>query len=215
MEKIEHIIAEPPIYIGIHIKDEDIVKSLISECFNQTFKSLGSTDTFISTLNMSLTADQDFVFPPDFHVTLSFFGGDLAKYTYHPLVTSGVFQEDQPVSLSILAFVIAPSKIMTALVKINDVNVTSDNEFAHITLMVGQWKPVQSNFILKALFNEKYGLMRDLHQWLQQQTEVSEDITEKVCVNMGPKEGDCECYIVVPAGAPIEIEGYMKSYFSF
>jgi hypothetical protein len=69
---------------------------------------------------MSLTADQDFVFPPDFHVTLSFFGNDMAQYLQNPLIKAGIFVEDQPVSLSILAYIIAPYKIMTALVKIND-----------------------------------------------------------------------------------------------
>jgi Fungal tRNA ligase phosphodiesterase domain len=33
------------------------MKHAISDCFNQAFKSLGSSDPFISTLNMSLTAD--------------------------------------------------------------------------------------------------------------------------------------------------------------
>jgi hypothetical protein len=50
---------------------------------------------------------------------------------------------------------------MVALVRIENDHVKSDNEFSHITLMKGDWKPVQSNDILKALFNEKYGHLKD------------------------------------------------------
>jgi hypothetical protein len=52
---------------------------------------------------------------------------------------------------------------MTALVSIEDSKILTTNDFAHITLMRGEWKPVQSNNILKALFNEKYGLKRDIY----------------------------------------------------
>lgn len=55
-----------------------------------------------------------------------------------------------------------PNKIIVALVKILNSQITSDNEFAHITLMKGEWKAVQSNDILKTLFNEKYGVRKAL-----------------------------------------------------
>ena len=58
---------------------------------------------------------------------------------------------------------ISPNKILTAVVSIEDSKIYSTNDFAHITLMRGEWKPVQSNNILKALFNGKYGLKRDIY----------------------------------------------------
>lgn len=75
---------------------------------------------------------------------------------------NGTFVENAPVKVSIRCIVIVPKKIIVALVKIihNDGSIKSDNEFAHITLMKGEWKPVQSNDILKTLFNEKMGVRK-------------------------------------------------------
>jgi hypothetical protein len=38
--------------------------------------------------------------------------------------------------------IILPEKIMTALVFCDDPNVGFENEFPHMTLMTGMWKPV-------------------------------------------------------------------------
>ena len=70
------------------------MKQAISDSFNQAFKSIGSSDPFISTLNMSLTADQNFVFTNDFHVTLFFFGSDHSQIMKCPLIKDGIFKED-------------------------------------------------------------------------------------------------------------------------
>ena len=90
-----------------------------------------------------------------------------------------------------------PNKIMTALVSIENSKIFSSNDFAHITLMRGDWKPVQSNNILKALFNEKYGLKRDIFNGIMASKNFDGGFTEKMLVNMN-KEGDVECYLVVP-----------------
>lgn len=84
------------------------------------------------------------------------------------LYTKGLFKENNPVNLSIRALIIVPIKIICALVILEHENpdFKSENEFAHITMMKGQWKPVQSNDILKALFNKSYGLKKDLYSQL-------------------------------------------------
>jgi Fungal tRNA ligase phosphodiesterase domain len=54
-------------------------------------------------------------------------------------------------------------RIACALVKIEHEGVMSQNEFAHVTLMKGKWKPVQSNDILKVLFDQSHGLKKDMY----------------------------------------------------
>ena len=101
-------------------------------------------------------------------------------------------------TLSIRAFIIVPNKILTALVSIDDAKIFTTNDFAHITLMRGEWKPVQSNNILKALFNEKYGLKREMYAGIMGSEVVGDGgYTEKMLVNMH-REGEVECYLMVP-----------------
>jgi hypothetical protein len=193
------------------------LKDHISSCFSHIFHNGGigiSTDPFISTLTMSLEADQNFIFPPNFHVTLSFFGGNASLMSSCPLLQSGEFIEDTRYnSITIRAFIIVANKIMCALVTLDgdDRQIYSSNEFPHITLMRGDWKPVMSNQILKALFNDKYGLKREMYGDLVT-SKVQEGYIEKMCVNM-QKEGEVECYLVVPK-EKITIEAYMKSYYA-
>ena len=77
--------------------------------------------------------------------------------------------------------------------------------------MVGEWKPVQSNDILKALFNEKYGLKKDMTKALLGAGDsVPRGHSEKVCVSIF--KGETEAYITTSPSGPIEIEGILKSY---
>ena len=94
----------------------------------------------------------------DFHVTLAFLRKQAVLRDACELIKSGVFQEDKPVEVTIRALVVVPGKIVTAMV---DCPVKSENAVAHITMMTGgEWKPVNSNDILKALFDKGYGLLR-------------------------------------------------------
>ena len=158
---------------------------------------------------MSLTADSNFVFPPDFHVTLAFFGGASSPYLTCPLIKEGLFKENASATVTLRAYIIVPNKILTAVV--STAGVTSTNDFPHITLMRGEWKPVQSNNILKALFNEKYGLKRDRYKAIMDGTHEA-GYTEKMLVNM-QREGEVECYLVVPGKQEV-VQGVMKSYYN-
>jgi hypothetical protein len=120
------------------------------------------------------------------------------------IYANGTFQEGLPIKVEVRALIYVPNKILTALVHIDHDTIKTDNDFAHITLMVGEWKPVQSNDILKALFNAKYGLKKDMTQSLLGPKEhVPKGHAEKVCVNIF--KGESEAYITTPADGPIEI----------
>lgn len=130
-------------------------------------------------------------------MTLSFFGSDPSNMLNCPLINDGIFKEDAHVSVTLRAFLLVPYKILTALVSIDDPSISSSNDFAHITLMRGEWKPVQSNNILKALFNDKYGLKRDMYEDIMSSSSNYSGYVEKMLVNM-QREGEVECYLVVP-----------------
>lgn len=128
----------------------------------QIAASVGSTDPEVSKLQASLTANPSFQFTTDFHVTLAFLKRDLNQAKKCAIYASNIFQAGLPIKVSVRALVYVPNKILTALVNIEHDKIKTDNDFAHITLMIGEWKPVQSNDILKALFNVKYGLKKDM-----------------------------------------------------
>lgn len=90
---------------------------------------------------------------------------------------------------------------MTALVSIDNKEITCENEFAHITLMTGEWKPVQSNDILKTLFNQSYGVRK---------SSKFENECDKVNVVMY-KNQKTDVYIVTPPDKTT-FEGLMKCY---
>ena len=73
----------------------------------------------------------------DFHVTLAFLKKNAAMRDACPIIKSGHFIEDKEIDVTVRALVVVPGKIATFFVKIDDPNVTSENLFAHITLMTG------------------------------------------------------------------------------
>lgn len=108
--------------------------------------------------NLSAKQTGSMQYTKDFHVTLAFLRKQAALRDNCAIIKSGVFQEDKEVEVTIKALVVVPGKIVTAMV---DCPVKSENAVAHITMMTGgEWKPVHSNDILKALFAEGYGLLR-------------------------------------------------------
>ena len=75
------------------------------------------------------------------------------------------FREGQKVKMKLVALVYVPYKIITGIVKITGWGNSYEkplveNEFPHMTLMTGDWKPVDSNAVLEVL-SKTYKKFRD------------------------------------------------------
>jgi hypothetical protein len=87
--------------------------------------------------------------PNSWHTTCLYIGTDYSKldsYIYKN------FKEGMKIDLVTSTFVYIPNKIMASPVFLNYKLI--DNEFPHMTLMVGQYQAVDSNYVLKALFSK-------------------------------------------------------------
>ena len=84
----------------------------------------------------------------DPHLTTLFLGGKPSEDILSSKAYTK-FQENLSVPLMIQAIVYVPYKIITALVRNIDAKIPVENQFAHITLMTGKWKPNDSNTLLK------------------------------------------------------------------
>ena len=100
--------------------------------------------------------------------------------------------------MRISCIVIVPNKIMSAvLFPANNFNdkLPSENEIPHITLMAGEWKPFQSNDILKVLFNGRNGIKKDLYEEMRN-AKVEKVLVEKLNVQVGRNKQSEDVYIV-------------------
>lgn len=90
-----------------------------------------------------------FVEPNSWHTTCLFIGknySQLDSYIYKN------FEEGIEMDLTTSTFVYIPNKIMSSPVFLKNFPLI-DNKYPHITLMVGKYRAVDSNYVLKALFD--------------------------------------------------------------
>ena len=88
------------------------------------------------------------------------------------------FKEREEVEVNILGIIIIPYKIAICIIK---TNILCDNEFPHITLSIGNYKPKDSNDILEILFG-KNGKYKDLYYNIINGNDV--DIIINDCINI-------------------------------
>ena len=95
-------------------------------------------------------------FPKSIHVTTLFIGKK--GYIQNNKILNN-FKEHEEVKVNILGLIIIPYKIAICVIKID---IFCDNEFPHITLSIGNYKPKDSNVVLEILFG-KNGKYKDLY----------------------------------------------------
>ena len=87
--------------------------------------------------------------PNSWHTTCLYIGknySQLNSYIYKN------FEEGREINLSTSTFLYIPNKIMTSPVFIENFNLI-DNKYPHITLMISKFRAVDSNYLLKSLFD--------------------------------------------------------------
>ena len=138
---------------------------------------LADNDSYIS--NLAINPElSNFTYTKHFHMTTLFMKNDpnRMKSKYYQQFTEG-----KQVNMRIGCIVIVPDKIITSLAWIDEQGIGSENEYPHVTLMTGTWKPFQSLDILKALFNQKYGVLSDVYQKFKN-NQLKSDYAETVSV---------------------------------
>ena len=113
--------------------------------------------------------------PNSIHITTLFIGKK--GYIKNNKILNN-FKEREEVEVNILGIIIIPYKIAICIVKID---IFCDNEFPHITLSIGDYKPKNSNDVLDILFG-KNGKYKDLYFNIINGNDV--DFIIKDCVNI-------------------------------
>lgn len=92
--------------------------------------------------------------PDSWHVTCLYMGRSKA-FLNHRIYKA--FREGINLKININTLIYIPGKIITTPVFLENFDLI-DNKFPHMTLMLGSYKAVDSNYVLKALFGENSSL---------------------------------------------------------
>ncbi|HRP38035.1 MAG TPA: hypothetical protein PLS50_09595, partial [Candidatus Dojkabacteria bacterium] len=90
-------------------------------------------------------------FVRDFHITSLFIGKDKKKKDTEYYTS---FKPGHKMEIQLVGLVIVPNKIVTAICYPDQSQIKIENRFPHMTLMTGEWKPVDSNELLENLFGQ-------------------------------------------------------------
>ncbi len=129
------------------------INSLSSQCTNPyLYKELKNIkDKISSNLNGYFNFIDEYSYPDSFHVTTYYRGDGKWDFTNKAV---NEFNENEEVAVTIKAIGIIPSGIITASV---ETTAFSNNQYKHITLLLGDMTAYESNLFLRDIFsNGKY-----------------------------------------------------------
>jgi hypothetical protein len=138
------------------------------------------------------------------HITTLFKKGK-AFNKNHPAFTR--FEKGKSLSVEIKGIVYIPGKIMFSIV-FPDTPV--ENEFPHMTTLVGEYKPMHSNDVMKALFSKGGPLFKEYKNVFRDDLN-EEKYIECVMVELFGKNEDC---YVINFWEPVVLEAEMKAFLN-
>lgn len=94
--------------------------------------------------------------------------------------------------MKIYAIALLPKRVIACVVKKSDYDVPIENEFAHITTLLGKWTAVDSNILMASLFNENGPLFNIYNSLFQEPDLVT---TYSVLID-GKGEKNLPAYVV-------------------
>ena len=212
-----------PIYYGIHLEIEDERKLLETiknsvDIINSNYKEefITEYETISELINKYDEAKKGneqnnkqnnqveinkMKYPKSFHITLAY-GGKKGFNKNSKAVKE--FDAGLEVNIKILGLVVVPNKIVITPV---DGDFTTENEFAHFTTFIGDFKPVQSNSILEGLFSKGKEMENDYKQILEGKIE---EFYKKTKVKIEGEELEVFVYLTNKNESLI---GRMKEYY--
>lgn len=147
----------------------------------------------------------EYSFPPTFHITTLYIGGNETKTetTYYQR-----FKEGLEYTIKIEGIVVIPGKIITGITFAKeDSPVPIENQFAHMTLLLGEWKAVDSNSVMQAVFGDN-GPLTDYYN--KEFFESPQPFYDEIKMNIKNEE----VQVIVIKNVPgLEINAITKKFF--
>ncbi|EAR95659.3 hypothetical protein TTHERM_00266700 (macronuclear) [Tetrahymena thermophila SB210] len=145
---------ELPLYLAIVAEEKqahDQVFQFIDQSFYQLLSAFPDDADIINNDFNKLKGEiqSPWQYPDSWHTTVLYIGGDVAQ-TQTPYYQQ--FQPGKEVLLESFTFVYVPERIICGPVFPKDVLIA--NNCPHVTMMMGQWSAVASNYVLEALFTK-------------------------------------------------------------
>ena len=140
-----------PLYLGIFTKNYQEDQLKIMKFILDEIEILPESHQLFTENPFDHFSSQ-YSFPPTFHITTLYIGGNMSKLLT-PFYTQ--FKENEKFIISLDAVVIVPGKIITGITFPDRNRILIENEFPHVTLMTAEWDAVYSNNIMCALFEEQ------------------------------------------------------------
>ena len=147
--------------------------------------------------------------PSDWHTTCLYIGNDLSKLNT-PFYTN--FEEGKKVDIKVSTLVYIPKKIIAAPV-FPDYNLI-ENRFPHVTIMLGKYKAVDSNFVIEALY-ENYDTFKELYDsgsLKSDELEINLEV-ENITINTVKGKDDVERAFIIKFNEYIILPGVLKKNY--
>lgn len=163
---IKHYIKKEkiPEYLSINANTDisrDLVYNFISEALFELTKTHGDNKQIMSDyLEYNRKKVKNYKEPDSWHTTCLYIGTNLSQLN---TTIYKEFQEGIELDMKINTLVYIPGKILTSPVFYDNFNLI-DNNFPHVTLMQGEYRAVDSNYVLKSLFEDNDYLAKLYHQ---------------------------------------------------
>eukprot|EP01017_Pseudomicrothorax_dubius_P027925 TRINITY_DN3273_c0_g3_i3.p1 TRINITY_DN3273_c0_g3~~TRINITY_DN3273_c0_g3_i3.p1 ORF type:complete len:577 (-),score=151.28 TRINITY_DN3273_c0_g3_i3:584-2314(-) len=195
---------KPPLFLGIGVVGEK--KSQIIEYIYQSLTSLAEHFPLSDDIQKNLQDLKSvFNFPNSHHITTLFLGGNPKKQKSEYYTK---FRENLDMDICVNALVYVPDCIITGVCIQDQSVIPIENEFPHLTMMVGEFKPKDSNTVLTALFGEG-GPLEDMYQagFFTSDKELAE------CHSIEVVDGKYhDVYILKPKNV-FKLQGRTKSFY--
>lgn len=181
---------------------KNITKTLNDRSESENFIYLSNVIESLIKTNLSNTNEKIYSLPNSMHITTYFRG----KGKYDPEnQASKEFIEDKEVSITVSGVIVIPKRIITAIVFPVDCFV--NNEFPHITSLLGSYKPVDSNTVCSNLFSKG----SELHVGYKEKFSSIED-TKCFSVSITPFKFEEKAFICLfGKGKEIILKSHMKA----
>lgn len=193
-----------PVFLGIFAKNYANERSRIVEFIVEELEFFPNANNYFSE-NPKDFLFNEYTFPPTFHITTLYIGGNETKTetTYYQ-----EFKEGLEYTIKIEGVIIVPGKIITGITFAKeDSPVPIENEFAHMTLLLGEWKAVDSNSVMESVFGRN-GPLKDYYY--KEFFESPQPFYDEIKMNI--KNEDVQV-IVIKNVPGLEIDAITKKFF--
>ena len=200
--------AFPYTFLGVNIEEPEklynIVLDAVSKVSNDT--SSFNSDDIISLIKTKLNLSNEnkesnsiWKFTKTFHITTFF---HYKNYDRQSPILLG-FEENREATVKVLGVAVVPNNIITLIVLTNEL---AENKFPHVTFMIGNYKPVMSNNVMCALFDQG-GPYEKEYQKIKEGEKCP--VKAKITVKILDKDEDVYLELFE---TPIEVKGKLKGF---